>query len=70
MVVRLDSLSRDGEQAVFHWTWTGANTGPGGTGRRVQLSGYERWTMGADGLITESKGHFDEAEYQRQMSGQ
>lgn len=70
MVVRLDSLSRDGDRAIFHWTWTGTNTGPGGTGRRVQLSGYERWTMGADGLIAESKGHFDAAEYQRQVSGQ
>ena len=70
MVVRLDSLSSDGDRAIFHWTWTGTNTGPGGTGRRVQLSGYERWTMGADGLIAESKGHFDAAEYQRQMSGQ
>ena len=29
------------------------------------------WAMiGADGLIAESKGHFDVAEYQRQMSGQ
>jgi predicted ester cyclase len=70
MVVRLDSLSRDGDQATFHWTWTGTNTGPGGTGKRVQLSGYERWTIGVDGLIAESRGHFDEAEYQHQMSGQ
>ena len=70
MVVRLDSLSQDGDQAMFHWTWTGTNTGPGGNGKRVHLSGNERWTIGVDGLIAESKGHFDEAEYQRQMSGQ
>jgi len=70
MVVRLDSLSRDGDQAIFHWTWTGTNTGPGGTGKSVHLSGYERWTIGVDGLIAESKGHYDEAEYQRQMSRQ
>jgi len=25
------------------------------------------WTIGPDGLIAESKGHFDEAEYQRQL---
>jgi hypothetical protein len=30
--------------------------------------GYEEWTIGADGLIAESKGHFDEAEYQRQLT--
>ena len=70
MVVRLDSLSRDGDQAIFHWTWTGTNTGTGGTGKSVHLSGYERWTIGVDGLIAESKGHYDEAEYQRQMSRQ
>ncbi len=36
-------------------------------GRSVDMTGYEEWTFGADGLIAESKGHFDEAEYQRQM---
>jgi hypothetical protein len=27
------------------------------------------WTIGADGLILKSLGHFDEAEYQRQLNG-
>ena len=69
MVVKLDSLSQDGARTIFHWTWTGTNTGPGGTARAVHLSGYEQWTIGADGLIVESKGHFDDAEYQRQLKG-
>ncbi len=69
MLVKLDSLSDDGAHTRFHWTWTGTNTGPGGTGRAVNISGYERWTMGADGLIAESQGHYDEAEYQRQVKG-
>jgi hypothetical protein len=30
------------------------------------VSGYEEWTFGADRVIAESKGHFDEAEYNRQ----
>lgn len=67
MIVRMDSVSLDGDRAVFHWTWTGTNTGPGGTGKAVRISGYEEWTLGLDGLITESKGHYDEAEYQRQV---
>lgn len=67
MIVRMDSVSQDGSRAIFHWTWTGTNTGPGGTGQAVRISGYEEWTIGADGLITESKGHFDEGEYQRQL---
>jgi len=68
MVVRMDSVSLDGSHAVFHWTWTGTNTGPGGTGKAVRISGYEEWTIGPDGLITESKGHYDEAEYRRQVT--
>jgi len=69
MVVKMDSVSRKGARATFHWTWTGTNTGPGGTGRSVRISGYEEWTLDDDGLILESKGHYDEAEYQRQVGG-
>jgi len=67
MVVKMDSVSHEGGHVTFHWTWTGTNTGPGGTGKAVRISGYEEWTIGPDGLIAESKGHFDEAEYQRQL---
>jgi hypothetical protein len=68
MVVKMDSATLEGGCAIFRWTWTGTNTGPGGTGRSVRISGYEKWTLGADGLIVESKGHFDELEYQRQVA--
>jgi len=67
MVVRMDEVRGDGNHATFHWIWTGTNTGPGGTGKSVRIKGYEEWTIGADGLITESRGHYDEAEYQRQL---
>jgi len=70
MLVRLDSLRVEREATVFHWTWTGTNTGPGGTGKAVHLSGYERWTFGANGLIMRSDGRFDDAEYQRQLKGE
>jgi hypothetical protein len=33
----------------------------------VRISGYEEWRFGADHHIAESKGHFDEADYQRQL---
>jgi len=69
MVVKLDSLRQENDQTIFHWTWTGTNTGPGGTGKAVHLSGYERWTMGANNLIAKSDGHFDNDEYQRQLKG-
>lgn len=68
MVVKMDSLDvENSHRATYHWTLTGTNTAPGGTGNAVRISGYEEWRMGDDGLIAESKGHFDEAEYQRQL---
>jgi ketosteroid isomerase-like protein len=69
MVVTMDRLIVDGSHAVFHWTLIGTNTGPGGTGNPVRISGYEEWTIGPDGLIAGSKGHFDEADYDHQLKG-
>ena len=67
MVVTMDDVHGDGGRGVYRWTLTGTNTGPGGTGKAVRISGYEEWTIGSDGLILKSLGHFDEAEYQRQL---
>ena len=67
MVVKLDGLSQEGDRTIFRWLWTGTNTGPGGTGQSVRIRGYEEWILGADGLIREAKGHYDEVEYQRQL---
>ena len=69
MVVTMDKVVHDEEGTKFHWTFTGTNTGPGGTGKRVRISGYELWKIDNDGLIGESRGHFDAAEYERQLSG-
>jgi steroid delta-isomerase-like uncharacterized protein len=69
MFVTMDKLVREEEGTKFHWTLTGTNTGPGGTGQRVRISGYELWKIDNDGLIAESKGHFDSAEYERQLGG-
>ena len=66
LMVAMDGIEGDTDHAVYRWTLTGTNTGPGGTGRAVHISGYERWTLAADGLIAESQGHFDEADYHRQ----
>ncbi|MEY2485273.1 MAG: hypothetical protein QOH39_921 [Verrucomicrobiota bacterium] len=67
MVVAMDKIVRDSDGTKFHWTLTGSNTGPGGTGKRVRISGYELWKINNDGLIAESKGHFSSAEYERQL---
>jgi len=65
--VLMDDVVARSNWAEYHWTLIGTNTGPGGTGRRVHISGYEVWTIGSDGLIAESRGSFDRAEYQRQL---
>ncbi|HSB08147.1 MAG TPA: nuclear transport factor 2 family protein [Blastocatellia bacterium] len=67
MKVTMDELVRQPQGTVFRWTLTGTNTGPGGTGKRVRIKGYEVWQLDADGLIAESKGHFDASEYERQL---
>jgi uncharacterized protein (TIGR02246 family) len=69
MVVRLVELREKDDYIEFHWQWTGTNTGAGGTGNAVDLRGYEQWTLDENGLILESLGHLDEAEYQRQLHG-
>jgi len=67
MKVILDDVVLKDDEAVCHWIWTGTNTGPGGTGRPVKISGFEVWQIGPDGLIASSRGHFDATEYRRQL---
>ena len=69
MAVTFDKLKNTPTGTEFHWTFTGTNIGPGGKGNRVRISGYELWQINSDGLIGDSKGHFDAAEYERQLRG-
>src|SRR4051794_33177669 len=59
LVVTLDRLELNGERTNYHWTLTGTNSGPGGSGRTVRISGYEEWEFGPDRLVAESHGHFN-----------
>ena len=45
MIVTFDKLEPRGDATAFHWTLIGTNTGPGGTGNRVLISGYEVWKI-------------------------
>jgi len=69
MVVQMDAVEKAEKGFTYRWTLTGTNTGPGGTGRSVEISGYEEWSLGPDGLIARSLGHFDADDYQRQLDG-
>jgi hypothetical protein len=65
--VIMDKLVLQGDGAEYHWMLTSTNTGPGGTGHRVRVSGFELWQIGGEGLIASSQGRFDAAEYRRQL---
>jgi len=67
MIVTMDSLISKPGGTEFHWTLTGTNSGAGGTGNKVRVSGFEIWQFGDDGLIQESIGRFDADEYNRQL---
>jgi hypothetical protein len=68
IVIKMDRLVVKGAKTEYHWTLTGTNTGPGGTGKFVKISGFEEWRLGPDGLIAESLGYFNAADYERQLT--
>lgn len=66
--LRFDGLDRDGQRVMFRWTLTGTNSGPGGSGARINISGVEAWLLGESGLIADSLGRFNEDDYARQLN--
>ncbi len=62
--VFMDDLVVRDDVVEYHWTFIGTSAE---TGKTVRISGFEEWTIGADGLIAESRGHYDQAEYDRQL---
>ena len=64
----MDDLRSDDRGIEYHWRLIGTNAGPGGTGNAVDISGFEEWTIGDDGLIAKSLGHYDQSEYDRQIA--
>ena len=68
MIVTFDKLEPRDDRTAFHWTLIGTNTGVGGTGNEIRISGYELWKIDQDGLIAQSQGHFDAADYEHQLN--
>ncbi|MBK5292399.1 MAG: nuclear transport factor 2 family protein [Acidobacteriia bacterium] len=58
MLVIMDGLLIQGDGAVYQWTLIA---------KQIRISGFEEWQIGADGLIAQSRGHFDSAGYERQL---
>jgi hypothetical protein len=59
-----DLVLREDGTVEYRWTFTGTSAE---TGKSVRLPGFEEWTIASDGLIAMSRGHFDQAEYDRQL---
>ncbi len=68
LTVAMEALEPDGKRWIYRWRLTGTNDGPGGTGKRVNIIGFEHWRIGEDGLIADSLGNFDAEEYERQLA--
>jgi hypothetical protein len=64
MIVACDKVEPREDRTAFHWTLTGTHAE---TGNHVRISGYELWKINNAGLIAESSGHFDAADYDRQL---
>lgn len=67
MINAIDSLITNPNGTEFHWTLTGTNAGPGGTGNKVKVSEFKVWKFSEDGLIQKTIGSFDAAEYNIQL---
>ena len=61
----MDGLTTDDENSIYRWTLEGTYRA---TGKRVRISGYEEWLIGADGFVFRSLGHFDAEDYARQIA--
>lgn len=59
-----DVVLRD-DVVEYNWTLRGEHAG---TGNRVDISGFEEWTLGDDGRVAASRGSFDAVEYERQVA--
>jgi SnoaL-like domain len=62
--VFMDELVVRDDLVEYHWTFTGTSAE---TGKSVRIPGCEEWRIGADGLIAESRGRYDQVEYDRQL---
>ena len=59
-----DLVLREDGIVEYRWTFTGTSAE---TGKTVRVPGLEEWTIAPHGLIAESRGRYDQAEYDRQL---
>ena len=64
LVLLLDDIVEANAAIIYKWVLEGTHCT---TGRRVRINGTEEWKLGDDGLIAESTGSFDAADFHRQI---
>ena len=69
MVLTMDSLTIENDSFRYYWTFKGTNTGPNGTGNKVNFSGFEEWTINDQGLVQKSIGTYNAVDYEKQLNG-
>jgi len=65
----MDSLTKGNGTYRYYWTFRGTNSGPNGTGNKVDFSGFEEWTLNDQGLVQISIGTYDAEKYEKQLNG-
>jgi len=66
--VQCDQVLMENGAIQWHWTMRGTHSGPDGSGRRIDISGYETIVLDREGLIVSAHGYFDENDYTSQLS--
>ncbi len=59
LLITMRDIVEEDRSTVFYWNLKGTNTGPGGTGNRVDIDGCEVWRLNEENKIVEIKGYFD-----------
>ncbi len=67
MVLTMDDLDASGDHATYHWTLVRHQHRTGWDGETRPHQRIRGMDVRCDGLIAESQGHFDEADYQHQL---
>lgn len=65
LVLLMDDLYVRNDLAVFSWTLRGTHSE---TFNWINISGFEIWQLGSDGLIADSRGYYDSAAYNHQIA--
>ena len=65
LVVHLDHFRIAGSHVMFGWTLEGTHSE---TGKRVKVPGWEEWELDGDLKVATSRGWFDAADYDRQVT--